>query len=307
MNQILMTNDEKGNSLLGINPIIKFFAIVIIVLGVIFIGEGGYKLYSSLNAKKDIQKPTLNIEKNGSAVVLNIEDQTAINKVYYAWNDGNENELKGDGKRKVNYEIEMPQGNNILNVYVIDVEGNKTKFNGVNIAFTSDEDTIKPKIAITKSENAGKIIITATDNEELDYITYKWQNGEEVTVKATENGQKEIKQEVAVQKGTNSINCVAYDKAGNDETYTMKIVGSDGAKISVKAAEGNFVVKVTSESEITKIIYTHNDKEETINNIPKGTKEYEFKVQLQDGVNLLKINAFENDVMTEYKCKKTKN
>ena len=49
-----------------------------------------------------------------------------------------------------------------------------------------------------------------------------------------------------------------------------------------------------------------NDEEHTVEGIPQGAKEYEFKVPLKDGVtNYLKIDAYENDLLTEYKCKKT--
>lgn len=304
MNQILMTNDEKGSSANGVKPIIKFFAIVIIVVSLIFVGEGAYNLYNSMGNNNSYPKPVLNVEKNGSAISLKITGEIGINKIEYSWNDGNTTILKCDGKKSINQEIEMPQGDNKLNIVVIDVEGNRTKFGEIAVSFTSEDDTVKPKISIVNS--VGKITITATDETELDYLTYQWEGEEEVKIEATSDNNKSITQEVSVQKGTKKLTIVAVDKTGNKETMSKKIVGSNGPEIKVSASEGNFIIKVTDEYVITKIEYTINEEVFTINDLPSDAKEYEFKVQLKDGVNYLKVNAYENDLMTEFKCKKTK-
>ena len=46
---------------------------------------------------------------------------------------------------------------------------------------------------------------------------------------------------------------------------------------------------------------TLNEKVNKVEGIPQDAKEFEFKVPLEDGVNYLKINAYENGLMTEYK------
>ena len=112
--------------------------------------------------------------------------------------------------------------------------------------------------------------------------------------------------EVYSQDLTYNPRKVAVDKAGNKQTVTKKIIGSNGPTISASLDGDNFVIKVTDEFGITKIEYTHNDEQKTVEGIPENAKEFEFRVPLKDGVNLLKINAYENGIMTEYKCKKTK-
>lgn len=307
MNQILITKDEKGRSTLGLKPIIIFFAAALIIVGLIFLGQGVYKSYKKAQENKDYPRPTLALEKNGSSLNMYFKGEIPINKIEYAWNDGSISLLEVSGKKEVKFDVEMPNGNNNLQVYVIDVNGNKTKFEQkVSFTQTDNKDTEKPKIAITKSETAGKIKIKATDNDEIDYVSYKWEGEDEIVVKATEETKKEIVQEINVQKGTKKIVATVVDKTGNKKSITMDIVGSNGPTIKVSIADNNFVVKVTSEASLTKITYTHNDEEKTVENIPEKSKEFEFKVPLKDGVNYLKINAYENDIMTEYKCKKTK-
>lgn len=304
MNQILMTNDENSASSIEMKPIIRFFAIVIIVVAIILSCIGGYNLYNSRKQNANYAKPALSIEKNGSAVNLNIKGEIGINKVEYYWNDGNATVLKANGKKDVNVEVEIPQGNNKLNITVIDIQGNKTSFNKIEIDFTAVDDTVKPKISIVNS--VGKLSITATDETELDYLTYQWEGEDEVKIEATDDNNQSISQEINVQEGTKKLTITAVDKTGNKETLTKNVVGSNGPQIKVTVKDNNFIVKVIAEYGITKINYTLNDKTAIVDNIPNNAKEFEFYVQLEEGVNYLKINAYEGELMTEYKCKKTK-
>lgn len=478
MNQILVTNDKQGAQVILMKPVIKFFCVVALIFAFILVGEGAYNLYASFSNGSSYPAPVLIPEKNGSDIALKISSEVGISKVLYSWNDGEQMEYKGEGRKTLSFEIAIPQGDNILNISVVDIEGNKTRFEGIPVKFSEAEDTKKPRISIENdngklvitatdeteldyltyqwedgeeikveaSENdkktikqeikiqnvdktltmiavdkagnkettvkkitnsnesypvpvltteiagnivkinissgveidkvlyswngkeekeykadnkmevsfeldipegdnvlkvaaidvegirttfddvsarstgikdttkpritvenaSGKLIITATDETELDYLTYQWEDGEVVKTEATEGDKKSIKQEVGVEKGTKSITIIAVDKSGNQETVKKKIVGSNGAEIKVTLSDGNFVVRVTDEYKITKIQYTLNDEEFTVNDIPENAKEYEFRVPLKEGItNYLKINAYENDLMTEYKCKKT--
>lgn len=304
MNQILVTNDKNSVSSIEMKPIIRFFAIIIIVVAIVLSCIGGYNLYKSLQQKDNYAKPNLSVEKNGSAVNLIIKGEIGINKVEYKWNEGNSTIIKGNGKKDVNLEIEIPQGNNKLNIVVVDVEGNKTNFENIDVVFETTEDTVKPKISIINT--TGKLSVTATDETELDYLTYQWENEEEVKIDVTEENNKTITQDIKVQKGTKALIITAVDKTGNKATITKTIVGSNGPQIKVSVKDNNFIVKVTTEYGLTKIEYTLNEKVNTVENVPKNSKEFEFRVPLEDGVNYLKINAYENELMTEYKCKKTK-
>ncbi len=305
MNQILITKDEKGVQVNLMKPVVKFFAIVAIIFSIILIGEGIFNLYGSLRKNNSYIKPTLSAEKYGSDIEVSINSEVGINKVMYSWNNGEQIEYKGEGKKIIKFETAIPAGNNKLKITVLDVEGNKTKFEEIPVAFTEADDTIKPKISI---ENAkGKLAVTATDETEIDYLTYQWEGEEATKVSPNEDDKTTIKQEIEVQKGTKKLTIVAADKTGNTETVTKKIVGSNGPEIKATVSDGKFVVKVTDEYKITKIVYTLNDKEVTVENIPENAKEYEFDIPLEDvEVNYLKINAYENGIMTEYKCKKTK-
>lgn len=178
------------------------------------------------------------------------------------------------------------------------------KTNTSNQAEDGNKDKSKPVISI---ENAnGKLLVTAKDETEIAYLSYQWEGAEEKKFNPSEEDKTTVKQEIEVQKGTQKLTLTAVDTAGNIETTTKKIIGSNGPEIKASLSEGNIVVKVTDEFGITKIVYTHNEEEHTVEGIPANAKEFEFKVALKDGDNYLKINAYENSIMTEYKCKKTR-
>lgn len=304
MNQILVTNDENGSNSKGMKPIVRFFAIVAIIFAIVLIAEGGFHLYNKLKNKDDYAKPELSYEQNGSSINLKLNSEVGLNKVTYSWNGGSKTELSADGKKSVNYNIEIPQGDSKLSVITKDVEGHETKFGDIAISFTGSDDTVKPQIKI---ENVnGKLEVTATDDKEIMYLTYQWEGTEEVKVEQSEEDKTTIKQTINVDMGTRKLTLVAVDKTGNKQTVTKKIIGSNGPTIKASLDGDNFVIKVNDELGITKIEYTHNDEQKTVEGIPENAKEFEFRVPLKDGVNLLKVNAYENGIMTEYKCKKTK-
>lgn len=312
MNQILSTNEKKGNSVLGLKPIIRFFAIILIVMALIFIGQGGYKLYKSIKYKNEYPRAQLQTEQFGSVLNLKFSDSVVINKIEYLWDNNEEGKgVKGIGKTKFDVDIDIPQGEHVLNVSAIDVDGNKTQFESIKVSFTekdvvNERDRIQPVISIEKSSNAKKFIITVKDNKELDYISYCWEGDQPTIVRATEENKKTITEEIAATKGTKVITVKAFDKAGNENNKSMKIIGSEGPKITASIKNSSFAIKVKCENPITKIKYTHNEVEHEVKDLPKDATEFEFLVPLQDGENYLKINAFENEIMTEYKCKKTK-
>ena len=311
MNQILSTNEKSGNSILGLKPIVRFFAIILIVMAIIFLGQSGYKLYSSAKKRTEFPKAKLQTEQFGSVLNLKISDEKRLSRIEYAWNNGNITEVKGIGKTNIDMDIDVPQGENVLKVSAIDVEGNKTQFEKINVSYTENDviyerDRTEPVINIEKSSNAKKFVISVTDNKELDYISYNWEGDVPTVVKATEETKLKLEEEIAAQKGTKTISVKAVDKAGNESTKSRTIVGSEGPKVSASIKNDSFAIKVTSENEITKILYTHNGEEHEVEDLPEHSKEFEFLVPLKDGENKLKINAYEDEIMTEYKCKKTK-
>ncbi len=304
MNQILYTNDKSGVSSSEMKSIVRFFVVAIIVFALILVGEGVLGLFNRTDEVVVFACPNLTKEKNGSYVTLNFDGDTRVNKVIYVWDDGMENTYQANAKTNFSFEVEIPPGEHMLKTTVVDVNGNKTRYEDIEAAFTENDDATKPQITIERK--TAKLEIVATDDTELDYFSYQWEGEEEVVVQPSEEDKTTARASIEVEEGSKKITLKAVDKTGNKNLITRKVVASNGPTISASIADNSFVVNITDDVEITKIVYTHNEEEKTIDDIPKGTKEYEFKVPLKDGDNYLKIDAYEGGVMTEYKCKKTR-
>lgn len=311
MNQILsFRNSEYNQRQLKKN--VKFFAIFSIIFALILIIEGGWKLYKNRNAEVDIDTPVINITRNGSKTILNISSNIGIQKIYYTWNDGIENEIVKTGEKQVVEEISNNIGIYDLNLKVVDSDGNTVSYDPVKIAYEQNEvvdwtvlvadDKVKPSISLSAIQ--GKVVIEASDDVLMSYITYSWNGGEEVKVTGLSEDEKNIKTEIDVLKGDNKLKVKAFDKAGNVKEYERDVHGTDGPKIAVKRENDEIIITVTDEYGITKIEYNFNGQEKVLENITEKT--YEIKLPLVDGENYIIVSAYEDNVKTQYKGKTTK-
>ena len=311
MNQILsFRNSEYNQRQLRKN--VKFFAVFSIIFALILIIEGGWKLYKNRNSEVDIDTPVINITKNGSKTILNISSNIGIQKIFYTWNDGIENEIVKGGEKQVVEEISNNIGIYDLNLKVVDSDGNTVTYDPVKIAYEQDDvvdwnvlvasDKVEPSISLSAVQ--GKVVIEANDDVLMSYITYSWNGGEEVKVTGLSEDEKNIKAEIDVLKGDNKLLVKAFDKAGNVKEYERDVHGTDGPKIAVKRENDEIIVTVTDEYGITKIEYNFNGEEKTIENITEKT--HEIKLPLVDGENYIIVSAYEDNVKTQYKGKTTK-
>ena len=141
MNQILQVqeNRKKSNNSKPIDTkkIVLFFAICLIIFGAILLGQGGYAVYQvKLNEKVtpsipgdntgDVETPeylppivTLT-KTDDNKVIINVESEIAISYIIYDWNNGVAQTLDEVGKTNIEEIIDIPAGENILNVSIID-------------------------------------------------------------------------------------------------------------------------------------------------------------------------------------------
>ena len=150
-----------------------FFCIAIIIFG---LSIAGFKVYQIYVENKEIEnklKPEILIEQVEDKVQIKIAHQIGIEKVEYYWDDKDIKIIKGNGSKKIEKEIELLSGENILTVKVVDIKGVETKTSN---KFIYNADKQKPVIKLETLEQEGKVKITATDETKIDYITYKWEN-----------------------------------------------------------------------------------------------------------------------------------
>lgn len=317
MNQIL-SFQTIGNSKIQLKKVIRFFSIFIILFALILVIEGSFGYYKNKNKKVIIKEtPDINIQRDNGTTILNITSNIGVQKVIYSWNDGIEDSVEEGGKNNVEVKIPTTIGTNNLNIKIIDLNGNTIVYDPVKISYEENQeenvnweeaiktDKTKPKISIESVK--GKIVITATDDVKMSYITYSWNGEEENKITGLSENEKTLTTEIDstnVKKGINKLIVKAYDKAGNVETVEKEVQGANGSEIQVNQENGELVINVKNDINITKIEYNFNGEEKTIDNI--NQKEYTFKLQMKDGENKISISAYADSLKSDYQNTFTK-
>ena len=317
MNQIL-SFQTIGNSKIQLKKVIRFFSIFIILFALILVIEGSFGYYKNKNKKVVIKEtPDINIQRDNGTTILNITSNIGVQKVIYSWNDGIEDSVEEGGKNNIEVKIPTTIGTNDLNIKIIDSNGNTIVYNPVKISYEENQeenvnweeaiktDKTKPKVSIESVK--GKIVITATDDVKMSYVTYSWNEEEENKITDLSDDEKTLTTEIDstnVKKGTNKLIVKAYDKAGNVETVEKEVQGANGSEIKVNQENGELVVNVKNDINITKIEYNFNGEEKTIDNI--NQKEYTFKLQMKDGENKISISAYADALKSDYQNTFTK-
>ena len=315
MNQIL-SFQTIGNSKIQLKKVIRFFSIFIILFALILVIEGSFGYYKNKNKKVVIKEtPDINIQRDNGTTILNITSNIGVQKVIYSWNDGIEDSVEEGGKNNIEVKIPTTIGTNDLNIKIIDSNG--IVYNPVKISYEENQeenvnweeaiktDKTKPKVSIESVK--GKIVITATDDVKMSYVTYSWNEEEENKITGLSDDEKTLTTEIDstnVKKGTNKLIVKAYDKAGNVETVEKEVQGANGSEIKVNQENGELVVNVKNDINITKIEYNFNGEEKTIDNI--NQKEYTFKLQMKDGENKISISAYADALKSDYQNTFTK-
>lgn len=318
MNQILSFG-HIGNSEKHIKKVIKTFSFIIIILAIILIIEGSIGYKKSKNEKVYVERPDIDIIRNGGVTILNINSQIGIGKIVYYWNDGIKNTVEKAGEKETSLEIETTIGTNDLNLEIVDSKGNSITYDPIKISYeemdeneglVGEEDwevavqNDKTEPIISLGAKKGKVTINVTDNVRMSYLTYSWNGGEETKITGLSEDEKSITAEIDVLKGDNKLTIKAYDMAGNVANIEKDVHGTDGPSINVKKENDEIVVNIENQFGITKIYYNFNGEEKTIDNI--NEKQYEIRLELAEGDNFIIVEAYENNVKTEYKGKTKK-
>lgn len=263
-----------------LTKVIKFFAIACIAVGVFIAGKSVYALTIGRPRLKDT--PEVSTDKMGKEVTISIYTEYPIREFEYRWNEGEITVIKGDETVDISKTIEVPNGNNILKITVIDYYGNKTEYQKQYIYESTD--IIKPTI---KLERVGtKLRAIAQDETEMLYMTYQWNDDEPTRIDATD-GEKELSADIEVSKGRGKLTVVAVDKEENKETITRTIVGTNKPTFTVDAEQDKLVVKAKDDEGIESIVIKVDDVEEKFDG--ENKKEVTAKLVIEPGEHVINI------------------
>ena len=300
MNQILSTSNNQNNNKKAIDTkkIIVFFCAIIILFGIVIAGMSIYHLYKSKskdNTVDKLNKPEIVIEQidNGNVKVKVKYDQ-GINKVSYIWNESDRKDSNENGKTYIEKLIEMPETTtNKLEVIAFGEDGTEES---ITREFAKEGDTVKPVIDWVVTTN---LQIIATDNTELDYLTYQWAGEEEVMIKADENDKTKIEKTIEIKRGTTELTVKAVDASGNIETKTRTFQGVKEPEISWMKYDDIVEMTITHDMGFKKIVFTINGKEYVYDSNYRGYNpaqtEVKFQTKLNPGDNTILIKAYSNE------------
>ena len=170
---------------------------------------------------------------------------------------------------------------------VIDYYGNKTEYQKQYI--NEQNDASKPTIEISVSGNM--LNITATDETEMSYLTYSWNNGTptRVDIDETATDKTVLKASIEVLKGENTLSIVAVDTEGNTATRTEKIKGANKPTFTVSADGTNLVINAKDDEGINKIEITVDGvtSEAAVDNL----KEVQANLPITPGAHTITITV----------------
>ena len=291
MNQILYTNNtKKKGGPLEINTVLRIFAILCIVFGLILVGKASFAMFTKEETSQNV--PLVEIAQENSKLLVSVKHDKIIDRIVYSFNENQEVVLQGKGRMELEEIITLPVGTNNLKLKVTDIEGKTVSYN--QIYEVAPGDVINPEIELLVESSKLKIVVK--DETELDYMIYYWNEEDETRVDVREESPKQIEEKIDILKGENTLTIIAVDKSGNEEIKEQIFKGVKKPVIEL-AREGNeLIVKVTDEEGIQKIEYTLNGVyySTDANNTGEAlnSKQVEFRQPLTNGENKITIKAY---------------
>lgn len=230
MNQILYTieNEEEKNRT---KSIILFFAITIMIFGIVMLAMGGYQIATAKAAREEAIEaakiPNIELEfaEESNNVIIRVSHVRAIKDITYSWNNEEEIVLDENSATDVEEYIELPAGTNTLNVTVTDIEG---KTVAVSEEFTYKGTYMEVSVIDNKS-----LRIVVTDMVGLQSVAYKWNDEEEIVSYPDGEDLTVIEVTSDIPIGQNTITVRAVNNENNIEEKQVTVQGISRPTIGI--------------------------------------------------------------------------
>ena len=266
MNQILDYNPNKssGGGSSGSDKVTRVFALILICFAICLAGIGIYNLIGNktktetptstvTQAKITVEKTMSTKEENKEVILIKVSHDKIIKNLTYSWDSEKEMTVPGEEKSTMECEIPVYQGTHTLNIKVVDAEGGET-IHQETIESLMGDDLIAPEIKLSVTDSK-KLKITAIDETEISYVTYRWNDDEEIRVDVSEEDKKKIEFEIDIKKGQNDIVVVAVDAnnrtAHKEQSFTG--VTKPDITVTISADKKSVEIKCFHENGIKEI------------------------------------------------------
>lgn len=291
MNQILMMEDKKKkksklNSVpIEIANIVKFFAIILIIFAIFFIGQGSYAIYKESKGKNKSHLPIVSIQRVNDTIMVKVQSKYQIENLIYSWNEAEETKIPIENSI-AEETIILPNENSTLKIKIEENNGRTVKYQ--KILNIEGLDITEPNIEISEEKATGNIKITATDETQIEYMTYQINDKDKVRIDKSEIEDKTINYILSLAKGENRVIITAVDTSGNIGTLEKTIIVSGKTKISkFKIENGKILITAEDPDGIKDIEINLNGVPHTAKNINK--KVVSASLDLVEGVNNIRI------------------
>lgn len=296
MNQILMVENrnkknKKNNRSSGpveINNIIRFFAITIIIFAIFIISHSSYAIYRDSKGNNTDNLAQISISRINDTLIVDVNSEYIIDKFKYNWLNSTQTSVM-EGMTNFQEEIILPNENDVLTIILEDETGRAVTY--TKEIFLEGVDILKPTIDISQGQGSS-IRITATDETQIEYITYRIDDREEIRV--NKNNEDDTRIEYAVTdlpRGEHTLYVTAVDSSGNFETdENPVIVSSDRPTItglSIDNENGRIIIEAADVDGIASIEVNLNGAVYRMEDVNRT--EATFSLNLQEGTNTISI------------------
>lgn len=287
MNQILQTENKK-NGPVAINKVVIFFAVAIIIFGVVLIGGGSYVMLTGTKEEDKSQSesvaPEVNIQRTEENILMNITHTKPMTSIKYHWNEETEKTIQTQNRLTISEELSLPFGNNTVYITITDEDGNE--FNYVK-EYVVDGDG-KPVIELLLT-NENKIRIKVQDTQGLKYIRYTWNSGNYATVQANVDDLTIIDELVEIPLGQNTLRVEAVNVNDMITTKELPVKGIRRPVVSLRQDGNKLVIRAEDEIAMKVVNFTLNGQKYQIN--VGEVKVIEHAIELQQGENRIELTA----------------
>ena len=154
-------------------------------------------------------------------------------------------------------------------------------------------------ISITLSIEGAYVHATLEGENEISFVTYKWDEEEENREDINSTSDKI---EIEVPEGEHTITITAVDINNNSKTITRRVKGvvsnnANKPKVNVVQDGSQFLVTASDEVGLDKVTFILNGVGYLVR--VEGEKEKEFRYDLEEGDNTLEVTAYNVDGETE--------
>lgn len=301
MNQILYVERGKGkkekraSAPLDISKILLIFAICFIVFGVAMIGKGAYAIAQNGSYTRQIEQavPEATFEKDGQYVTVRVAHVKAIDTISYNWNGDENTTIKGQGSNTISEKIELPAGNNTLNLTIKDVSG-KTNTYKKDYTIETGKDIKKPQVDISVVGNNVRLV--ATDDAELSYVTYRWNEETEELLQPAGAENAKIEKDIEIRVGQNKLTVIAVDSSNNTTTREEVFEGRMKPTVELYVDGSDFLIIAKHDLGINRLDITVNGQTSNVYYAP--TTEVVYRHPMAEGLNKVSITAYCTDGTT---------